>query len=1272
VSPRFIVPFILAVLLAVPATASAAPSVCGVDLGPYAPAAQDQTAVPNSDWQPGVPAGTVDVPLAGDADVDKFEYKVDCGSAIPVNTAPGTATITGQGAIRFTHRAHDAVTDTWTDWVDEWVRIDSGAPANTTPAISTDWRKGPATFPLTATDTTSPVHTEWRVDGGSWTSSASALVNGTGAHTLDTAAVDAAGNRTERTDVVSIDNDPPLDSTDTAPVGWQNQPVSLTVDGTDAHSGVARIEWQIDAQTPGSGPDGTVVQIATQGMHVFRTRAVDRVGNASAWRAQDVWVDIAGPVDTTVVPTTWFTTPTVPIDITAEEDEYGIKSIEWRLDGQPGGTVMFPLNDTVPVTVAGDGIHQLEVRVTDNDNRVLDWHTHLVKIDTVHPTDLTTVSSGWLPYSSLNVNVRGTDANAGIERVEWRIDGADAESAPGAAHDVTVSGDGVHTLETRVVDNAGLVSAWTARTIKLDATAPTNTTPLADPGWRNTPYAVVLDGADAGSGVASVGWKVKLDGQPEGAEHVGTAGTEKATINVDGSHVLNTRVRDIGGTASAWRTELIQIDRVAPADGTVYPTAPVANRHVITFAPTDDRSGVAAVEYKLDGGAPTSASSVKITGAGDHTLAVRVRDNAGNWSAWGSHTVTVVLGPDTTAPTDNTTVPAQWVTSAWTVTVAAEDDIDGVGIDYVEWRVDDEPIRTGPAGSTFTVSTDGVHDIATRVWDKAGNLSDWKVQTLRVDTTKPVDATALPSGWAASRAVTLAASDAASGIDRIVYTVTGAGTLSGQFGAGGGTLTLPADGTYTLTYNVYDVAGQRLTRSVTYKVDTVAPVNTSAAAPTAWQTAALSLPLTGTDALSGVDHAEWRVAGGDVHTGTPAVVSTQGSQTLETRVVDKAGNASSWRAETVKVDTTKPVNTTAAVTVPWRKSTFTTTVSGSDAQSGVARTEYRVDGGSVVSGSAVSIAAEGAHTLETRVVDVAGNASDWRADAVGIDKTVPVLAVDCGPSTWRNTVPVCAVTASGGPSGLPTLTAAIGGGTPVAVTGGRFAVDADGASTITFQAVDGAGNQASARADVKVDRAPPSVSVKCAAGAGVLWVCTVTGADGLSGIGGLSWSLNGSAPAAVGPGGSFSVPKGTVVAYASDAAGNAAASPPVKLAERSAAPSGGGADASTPRSTSEAVLLRKSAKASRLVGQLSIAALPTKTTLDLRPLALGKGKFRFTFKVTLDGKRKTVTKTQTTRSGYSKRIRVTVGAGAKASVALTIARRSGKRWVTYAGATAKL
>jgi hypothetical protein len=1272
VNPRIrIVAFVLsfAVLAAFPSGAAAASACPGTtDLPPFALATVDATA-PSGAWQQGSPAGTVDVPLIG-AGATQWEYKIDCGGTVNVIGAGGTVPVTGNGTHRLSHRAHDGVS--WTEWTDHFVRIDATVPANTTVPPTTNWQKGPVNVALTGTDATSLVHMEWRVGGGAWTPGNSASVTGTGTHQLESAAVDEAGNRTERNDTVKVDDTLPVDTTMT-PVGWQNGPVNVTVNGTDADSGVDRVEWQLNAQPIGAGPAGTVVNIGIHGQHNFRTRVIDEVGNASAWTDRPVWVDIQGPADTTVIPNGWITTPSTVIDITADDNgASGIKRIQWELDGTTTGDVAN--TDTTPVTVTGDGVHELEVRITDNQDRVLEWHTHQVKIDTVNPVDNTTVAAGWLPLEYYDVLVRGTDAHSQVQGVEWRLDGGDIMSASSNNYEVRVSGNGVHFLETRIVDNAGRRSGWASHTVKLDAGLPTNTTPTVPAGWRNTPYTVTLNGTDGGSDVASVNSRVQLEGQPAGAEVEGTRNVTQVTINQDGTHTLSTRVRDNAGNYSAWRDETVRIDRVLPTDGTTYPAAPVGNRHVVTFSPQDDRSGVAGVEWKLDGGSVQTTPTAQITGAGAHTLSVRVQDNAGNWSAWADHAITVQLGLDTTAPTDTTVVPATWRLGATTISVTAEDDIDGTGVDYVQWRYGDVTDE-GPSGTQITIPDDGEHEIETRAFDHAGNATSWRGQTLRVDSTPPTDTSTVATGWTNSRQFTVSATDATSGIAGIEYKIDNAAPVQV---AGTTTVTLPADGNYRVRHRAIDNAG-RISAWTTHEfsVDTVAPANTSAVAPNTWQTSALSLALTGTDADSGVDHAEWRVDGGDIQTGSPALVETQGTQALETRIVDKAGNVSGWRSDPIRIDTTKPVNTTAAVTAPWRKTNFTTTVTGTDATpgSGVARIEYKLDNGAITTTPAVSITAAGTHKLETRVVDVAGNESDWRVDTIGIDKTNPTLSVDCGGDAWRAAPAVCSITAAGGDSGLPTLTASRGGASDT-VSGNSYTVDADGSSTVLVRAVDGAGNETLASAAVKIDRTAPTAAVTCTAGAGTTYVCKGGGADDLSGVTSMSWSVDGSAATPMSSGGNFVVTKGKVVVTAVDAAGNVGVSAPVALADRTPpvkAPTHDETDTVTPRTTSEAVLLKRGGKASaRLIGQLAISATPTRTTVDLRPLALGAGRFKIALKVTTDKKSKTYTKTVKTRKGYTSRIQVKAAAAAHATVKLTIKRKSGKRWVTYASGGAEL
>ena len=102
-------------------------------------------------------------------------------------------------------------------------------------------------------------HVEWRVDAGPVTSGASPLqatVSGTGPHTLETRAVDVAGNASGwRSESVRIDSVPPTNTT-TAPSGPVANPYTVSVTGNDAHAGVSHVEWRIDGGSVQSGAAG--------------------------------------------------------------------------------------------------------------------------------------------------------------------------------------------------------------------------------------------------------------------------------------------------------------------------------------------------------------------------------------------------------------------------------------------------------------------------------------------------------------------------------------------------------------------------------------------------------------------------------------------------------------------------------------------------------------------------------------------------------------------------------------------------------------------------------------------------------------------------------------------------------------------------------------------------------------------------------------------------------------------------------------------------------
>ena len=526
-------------MVVAPSTASAASVLRRPTCRRTRPASLDTTA-PSSAWQQGVPAGTVDVPLLGGGSVDQWQYKVDCGAPVTSSAPAATATIIGDGTHRFTHRAHDSVTGIWTDWVDHFVQIDSGNPSNTTTPPTASWRRGPVNFPLTARRRRgSPVHTEWRVDGDpGWTTGNSAH----GQRHRRPPARDRRGRRRRQPHRAQRHRPHRQHASRrhhrSRPVGWQNGAVDVPVTATDADSGVDHVEWQIDAQPPGSGPEGTVVRIGTHGIHNFRTRVVDEVGNASAWVDHTVMVNIAGPADTTVIPSGWITDPSVDLDITADPNgSPGIQRIQWRLDGVTTGDVLGHRHD------ARDGHRRRRPRARGAHHRRLGPHQRLAHApgqDRHRRPRSTTRPSR--PAGSRSPTSTCSCAAPTSTRRSRASSGASTAATSSAPPRTTTRSASRATAPTRSRPASSTTPAAAApgRCTRSGWTRRCRPTPPRPPprGWRNTPYSVVLDGSDAGSGVASVSWQIHLEGEPAGDEHEGARGVARAEIDDDGTHML--------------------------------------------------------------------------------------------------------------------------------------------------------------------------------------------------------------------------------------------------------------------------------------------------------------------------------------------------------------------------------------------------------------------------------------------------------------------------------------------------------------------------------------------------------------------------------------------------------------------------------------------------------------------------------------------------------------------------------------------------------------
>ncbi|MEU8607823.1 plastocyanin/azurin family copper-binding protein [Actinoplanes sp. NPDC048791] len=245
----------------------------------------------------------------------------------------------------------------------------------------------------------------------------------------------------------------------------------------------------------------------------------------------------------------------------------------------------------------------------------------------------------------------------------------------------------------------------------------------------------------------------------------------------------------------------------------------------VTVSASDAGSGVDTVEYQVDDTTWTPYTApVAVTAIGDHSVQFRATDKAGNASAAGSVSFTVVEpgpGEDTTPPvvtsqvTGDRNTAGQYVGKA-TVTITATDAESG--LKTVEYNVD------GGAFAAYTapvvIDTVGSHMVHFRATDVAGNTSAEQMASFTVvaapvpDTTAPVTSAAVRTEADGSAVVTVTASDAGSGVASIEYALD-----SGAWTAYTSAVAVRAPGAHTLRYRATDVAGNAAAeKSVTFTV----------------------------------------------------------------------------------------------------------------------------------------------------------------------------------------------------------------------------------------------------------------------------------------------------------------------------------------------------------------------------------------------------------------------------------------------------------------------
>ncbi|MDQ1732183.1 MAG: large repetitive protein [Pseudonocardiales bacterium] len=812
--------------------------------------------------------------------------------------------------------------------------------------------------------------------------------------TASASIVDKAGNvRNASSEPVNIDKTAP--NTDvSAPSGWVNNNVDVTLTPHDALSEVASTHYTVDG---GADQVGTIIQLSAEGTHTITYYSVDKADNKEATRSVVVRIDKSNPTISHVLSPPANAAGWNNTDVT----------VTFTCDDQ--ATLSGVATCTAPQTVTTEGTDQpVTGTATDNaGNSASD--PAKVSIDKTKPTINGSRSPlanafGW-NNTDVTVHFDATDDRSGI-------DSTTADTTVGEGTDQSVQGT--------TKDAAGNIASTTVSGINVDKTAPTlsgkPSTPANANNWYKGDVTISWTAADDRSGVVATPANSTITGEGAGLKDTAT-------------------VSDQAGNSTTADSTAVNIDRTAPTTGANAPAGWNNSTVTVSLSGEDGLSGVDATYYSLDGGTAQKGSTLSIDTEGVHTLKYWSVDKAGNVES--PQTATVKI--DLTKPTiSHTVTPAPnasgWNNSPVTIAFDCKDALSGVAGCSPDANVatdGQDQIVVGTAGDNAgnsqtdnaKVSIDTVKPTITGAPDRPANTNGWYAGDVTVsytckdalsgiaDCTSPVTLGEGKAQTATGTATDTASNTATSAVgpinvDKTFPSLSGAATigpntagwyngdvsvkwtaadaLSGLDGAAPSNSIIDGEGAgLTAGTSVRDLAGNETSaKSAPVNIDRTKPTTTISDVAD-WSNNAVTVTLTASDNLSGVAATYYQLDNAPKAVGTSVTIGSEGVHTMQVWSVDKAGNTEAQKNIEIKIDKTAPgishAQSPAANVRSWNNSDVTVTFTCTDGGSGIASCTSPVTKG------------EGAaQKVQGTATDKAGNfATD--ETTVNVDKTKPTV-----------------------------------------------------------------------------------------------------------------------------------------------------------------------------------------------------------------------------------------------------------------------------------------
>ena len=295
-----------------------------------------------------------------------------------------------------------------------------------------------------------------------------------------------------------------------------------------------------------------------------------------------------------------------------------------------------------------------------------------------------TVTGNPIVGSTLTVDPGVWSPSDAILTYQWLSNGSPIAGATGNTYIPVAADAGTHLSATMTGNKSGYVGASATSTATGAVTNPavaaavtlTSAFPPSAAGWYMQNVTVTMAAPDTGQ---------KVQYSRDGGDWTAYKGA--LSVSTNGITTLDTRVLDskgnlIGGSMSE---SVVKLDKSAPV-ATVTRLPSVAsgtplNPLSFTFAATDTFSGVASLQYEINGGPWTTAGTdpLVLDQVGTYAIAYRATDAAGNVSAVKSISATIKADTATSVKAAPAKVSAG---SPITITLAGYNRYDNVQISY--------------------------------------------------------------------------------------------------------------------------------------------------------------------------------------------------------------------------------------------------------------------------------------------------------------------------------------------------------------------------------------------------------------------------------------------------------------------------------------------------------------------------------------------------------------------------------------------------------------